>query len=288
MASSSEHSTREHSYIIRGGDAGADRLEILGRVMWPGTQRLLDGIPLKPGARCLDFGCGGGDVSVKLAGRLGEKGRIVGVDMDAAALDRARARTQEIPASVRFMQVDCEAYSPAEQYDLVYARFLLSHLGDVKGVLGRLYRAVKPGGFIAVEDVNMAGHICHPFSQAFSDYVDLYVSCAEARGADPVIGPKLPAMILDAGFTDLEIDVQTPTFMRGEGKHIARITMQNIAATAIASGLIDQPRVAAILNDLEALERDPRAVLSTAQVVQVRGRRPETDTQQSEAPNGSA
>ena len=54
------------TYVIRGGPEGRERLRVLARVMWPTTETLLTRIGIDPGARCLDAGCGGGDVSCSL------------------------------------------------------------------------------------------------------------------------------------------------------------------------------------------------------------------------------
>ena len=51
------------SYIIQGGVAGRERLRVLARVMAPGTNALLDRLGSLSGLRCLDAGCGGGDVT---------------------------------------------------------------------------------------------------------------------------------------------------------------------------------------------------------------------------------
>jgi len=63
-------------------------------------------------------------------------------------------------------------------YDLVHARNLLMHLPDPKAALQRLYAAVRPGGWLMVEDVDdgtvEAADPAHPFAASF----DL---CAQAR-----------------------------------------------------------------------------------------------------------
>jgi 2-polyprenyl-3-methyl-5-hydroxy-6-metoxy-1,4-benzoquinol methylase len=65
--------TSDH-YRIRGGHAGRMRLRVLARVMWPTTRELLARVGVSEDARCLDVGCGGGDVTVRLA-RLAPRGR---------------------------------------------------------------------------------------------------------------------------------------------------------------------------------------------------------------------
>src|SRR6266542_3461035 len=76
-------------YLIRGGQEGKRRLEILARVMWPTTFHLLKRIGVRVGMTCLDLGCGGGDVAIGMARLVGPKGHVVGIDMDSVKLATA-------------------------------------------------------------------------------------------------------------------------------------------------------------------------------------------------------
>ena len=69
-------------YVIRGGQQGYERLKVLARAHWPGTSALLERVVLHPGMRCLDLGCGGGDVTLELARLIGPDGHVTGIDMD--------------------------------------------------------------------------------------------------------------------------------------------------------------------------------------------------------------
>jgi 2-polyprenyl-3-methyl-5-hydroxy-6-metoxy-1,4-benzoquinol methylase len=60
------------TYVIRGGVEGRERLRVLARVMWPTTEALLARVGTPRDARCLDIGCGGGDVTVELARRAAD------------------------------------------------------------------------------------------------------------------------------------------------------------------------------------------------------------------------
>jgi 2-polyprenyl-3-methyl-5-hydroxy-6-metoxy-1,4-benzoquinol methylase len=64
------------------GRAGADRLQVLGR-QWPTTSALRDRVGVSAGVRCLDLGCGAGDVTLEFAHRVGQRGLVTAVDMDA-------------------------------------------------------------------------------------------------------------------------------------------------------------------------------------------------------------
>ena len=82
------------AYAIAGGHTGRERLRLVSRVMADSTRRLLDDAGVRSGSSWLDVGCGGGDVSVELARRVGAHGRVVGVDLDPVKLDIARDEAQ--------------------------------------------------------------------------------------------------------------------------------------------------------------------------------------------------
>lgn len=261
------------TYILRGGDAGAERLRVLSLAMRPATLALLARAGLAPGMQVLDLGCGSGEVTLELARAVGGRGRVVGVELDGGVLAHARRQAEAAGRTIEWRQDDAGALEDEDAYDLVYARFLLSHLPDPAATLRRMTRALRPGGRLVVEDIDIAAHVHWPPSAAFRRYVELYAATARARGVDPAIGPRLPGLLLDAGLDDIEVAIAMPTFLHGEGKTVARRTLANIADAAIAAGLTEAAEVDCLLADLEAHETDPRSIQSTAQVFQVFGRR---------------
>ena len=78
-------------YVISGGREGYDRLQVLARSRWPDTEDLFERIGVAPGMRCIDLGCGGGEVTFELARLVGPTGHVTGADMDDVK-DRARSR----------------------------------------------------------------------------------------------------------------------------------------------------------------------------------------------------
>src|SRR5262245_537260 len=187
-------------YVIRGGLAGRARLRALARVMWPTTSVLLERVGVAASARCLDMGCGGGDVTVALA-RLAPDGFVVGVDMDASKLDIARSEAKDAGlANVDYRVLD--AMKPPidnEQFDLIYVRFLLTHLPDPALALTHMCGRLAPGGALVVEDIDFTGSFCYPDNAAFRRYVQLYTDAVIGRGGDPNIGIRLPTLLRATG-----------------------------------------------------------------------------------------
>lgn len=264
------------SYVIRGGLEGRERLRVLARVMWPTTSALFDRVEIARDARCLDLGCGGGDLSVALAARVSD-GAVVGVDFDATKVELAttEAATAGVD-NVTFRVEDVTtAPEPDDPFDVIYVRFLLTHLPDPAAALQHAIARLAPGGVLMVEDIDFRGHFCEPPSTAFDRYVDLYTAAARARGCDPNIGPRVPGLLLDAGLADVQMYVVQPADLVGDVKQMAALTMEAIADSVLAAKLAERSEIDTVVDELYAYASDPHTVLSVPRVVQAWGRRTE-------------
>lgn len=264
--------TDDSHYIIRGGDSGARRLHILARAFLPGTLALLDRAGIQAGMRVLDLGCGSGDVTLELARRVGPQGIVVGVDMDDSVLQHARQSSATENLAIQWRNGHAEQLAETGQYDLIYSRFLLSHLAKPSEVLLRMRAALRPAGRVVIEDIDITTHSHWPESHAFQRYTEIYSATARARGADSSIGPRLPALLVEAGFADVQVAISMPVFRVGEGKSIARITLDNIADAAIAAQFTTRAEIDQLLLELAQHEADPRSIQTAAQAFQCVGR----------------
>ena len=265
--------TQSH-YVIRGGLEGRERLRLLARVMWPTTGALLAQVGVAPTARCLDLGCGGGDVTLALA-RLASEGRVVGADLDETKLELARGEAASAGlGNVEFRVSDVmKAPTDGERFDVVYARFLLTHLPDPARALSNMVGQVEPGGVLVVEDIDFTGHFCHPHSAAFWRYVELYTKAVRARGGDANIGPRLPSLLDEAGLGELGMNVVQPAGFSGEVKSISPITLEAIADAVLDADLATPDELARTVDELYAFADEDKTVLSLPRIVQAWGRR---------------
>ncbi|HZT19470.1 MAG TPA: class I SAM-dependent methyltransferase [Dongiaceae bacterium] len=265
------------SYILRGGIQGRERLRVLARIMRPGTLAALARVGV-PAGRILDLGCGGGDVTIDLARLAGDGAAVTGLDFDPTVVELAcdNARAAGFP-HVAFRVGDLHAPGIFEAagapFDLIYSRFLISHLPDPDRAISLICRALRPGGLLLVEDVDFTGYFCFPASPAFDRYVDLYRKAAHKGGADPDIGPSLPSRLMAAGLEDVGIAVSQPAGLTGDTKLITALTMEGIAERVIALGLATAGEVSALVDELHRLARDRTTVMATPRVVQAWGRR---------------
>jgi SAM-dependent methyltransferase len=261
-------------YAIRGGVEGRERLRMLGRVMRPFTEGLFDRVGIGEGMACLDAGCGGGDVTFDLARRTGPAGRVVGIDLDDVKLGLARNEAATLGLdNVSFRQTEIGDCKFDAEFDVIYSRFLLTHLPDPVAAISRMRNWLNPGGALVVEDIDFTGHFCHPDSPALRRYVDLYRQTVQRRGGDPHVGPRVPGLLVDAGFDGVAMHVVQPAGISGEVKLLNAVTMENIADSVVADGIASRAEVEELVAELYEFGRDPRTVVSISRVVQAWGRK---------------
>jgi SAM-dependent methyltransferase len=229
---------------------------------------------LRAGISCLDVGCGSGDVTLNMAALVGAEGSVVGVDRDQSILQLAsqEAERQGRPVTVRRSNI--EELAEESAYDLVFARYLLSHLPRPQRAVQLLLRAVRPGGHLVLEDVFFPGHICYPANAAFDRCLELYQALAIVKeGGDAAIGVRLLGMVLEAGLVEVRVGLVVPTFRDGEGKRVAQITMEHIREAVVGTGLVSDREVDNVVAELGRLAYDDRTLMSIAPTFQVWARR---------------
>jgi SAM-dependent methyltransferase len=113
--------------------------------------RALAALAAKPGERILDVGCGCGDTALALARAVGPTGHVLGLDLSAPMLARARERAAAAGlANVAFTEGDAQTLAlPAADRDALFSRFGVMFFEDPPTAFANLARALRPGGRIA-------------------------------------------------------------------------------------------------------------------------------------------
>jgi ubiquinone/menaquinone biosynthesis C-methylase UbiE len=115
-------------------------------------KRTVTNLKLQAGAKVLDVGCGTGASALPAAQAVGKNGFVVGVDLAARLLDRAR--TKALAAgfdNVEFRLADMTALNyPDGSFDAIVSVFSIFFVPDMEGLVRELWRMVRPGGKLAV------------------------------------------------------------------------------------------------------------------------------------------
>jgi arsenite methyltransferase len=158
---------------------------------------------LQAGETALDLGSGGGLDCFLAARQVGPSGRVIGVDMTAAMLTKARANAERLGVhNVEFRLGEIERLPVADRsVDVILSNCVINHSPDKLAVFREAFRVLRPGGRLAVSDI--VAYAALP--DGLRDDARALAGCI--AGA-PVID-DLRVMLADAGLTDVSIEVQT-------------------------------------------------------------------------------
>ncbi len=262
----------DHGYLLdnRQSQAGA-RFDALAELFDPVTFRHVDGFAIGAGMRCWEVGAGGPSVPLGLAERVGPTGQVVATDIDVSW-------TQEVAGGViEVLRHDVATDPPPPgAFDLVHARLVLTHVTDRAEALRRMIGALRPGGWLLVEDADpgLQPLLCPDESgprerlanRLRSGFRDLMA----ARGADLSYGRTLPGLLRGAGLDDVRADayfpIASPACVRLE-----TATVWQIRERLVAAGLATDEEVDRHLANVATGQLD----LATAPLISAWGRRPE-------------
>lgn len=231
-------------YLLSNAVGGAqDRLAALADLFDPWTFGHLDQLGLGAGWRCWEVGAGGASVVRELARRVGPTGAVLATDIDVTWAEAAAASNVD----VRVHDVAADPV-PNERFDLVHARLVLVHIPARDVALSNMAAALRPGGWLVVEDADPA---LQPLScldpetepEILANRIrDGFRSLMVRRGADLSFGRKLPKLLQRAGLTDVRADAFFPV-SRPECATVELATIIMIRDQLLKSGIASREEI---------------------------------------------
>lgn len=157
---------------------------------------------LKSGEIVLDLGAGGGFDAFLAARKVGQTGKVFGVDMTPEMLSAARANAAKAGyKNVEFLLGEIEHLPlPNNSVDVIISNCVINLSTDKAQVFKESFRVLKEGGRIAISDVVANA----PLPLEMVNNKELYCNCIS--GAIPI--DDLKNILSEAGFTDIVIDTQ--------------------------------------------------------------------------------
>ncbi|KPM51909.1 methyltransferase type 11 [Frankia sp. R43] len=251
------------------------RLEAMAHMWDPGTMRLVAGLGIGPGHRCLEAGAGTGSVARALAGVVGPAGQVLAVDRDTRFLD-------QLPPQVEVRRMDVMVDDlPRRSFDLVHARLLVAHLHPHPDALRRLAEAVAPGGWLLVEEVDWTcADLLVPAAPVHTAMIRALqkvmagAAGGEAAGFDATYGRRLLGDVLSLGLTDESAQYQGVQTLGGTDSWLAwRLLVERFQRDIVAAGLLTEGEVEAWW----AVSRDESRLVVSVPMFAAWARRPRLD-----------
>jgi SAM-dependent methyltransferase len=129
-----------------GGQHWADRQQGQDVVLAPVSDILIDRAKVRAGERIIDVGCGCGATTIALAEKIGLDGHVLGIDISAPMLARARQRAPT-GLAVDFVLADATVYPfVSASSDLLVSRFGVMFFAEPALSFANLRRALRPSG----------------------------------------------------------------------------------------------------------------------------------------------
>ncbi len=154
---------------------------------------------LQPGETVLDLGSGAGIDCFLAARQVTGSGRVIGVDMTASMVAKARANAAKVDLDhVEFRLGEIEHLPVADSsVDVIISNCVINLSPDKPAVYDEAFRVLKPGGRLAISDVVALTELP---AEVKTDMA-LLGSCVS--GAATI--PELETMLTDIGFSDVRI-----------------------------------------------------------------------------------
>ncbi|HSN03600.1 MAG TPA: methyltransferase domain-containing protein [Nitrospira sp.] len=246
-----------------------ERLQAIERECDPASRRRLGATGLTTGWRCLEVGPGAGSLMRWMADKVGPSGQVCAVDLSTKFLPAQR------PPHVEVRQADIRTVPlPEASFDLVHARYVLIHLPDYEVALSKMLAALKPGGWLVLEEPDFSA------SRGVAGDAEQLASIGrinqaiqfmyETRGMDYALGLKLLPLVQARGLSDLAMEYEAPWSEGGSGMaRMMAMSAVQLRDKYLATGLVTEADVERYCRFAE----DPRSRSVYYATVAVMGRK---------------
>lgn len=249
---------RVRRYILDGSDEDLRRLLGVAEATRGMARSAFGRVGMQEGWHAIDCGCGPLGGLAVMAEMAGPAGRVVGVDLSEAAIQRARSVVAALQlGNVELFAGDIHELGAAAvggPFDLAYTRLFLMHQPDPVRTLSQIARLLRPGGWVvAQEALRSPPPRSHPHLGALGAYWDLVHEVMERAGGVPYgavdgLAGSARAAGLDVVAVDGGFGITDPEL--GFDLHAA--TLAAARERAVASGIAAGQQIDDLVGDLRA------------------------------------
>jgi SAM-dependent methyltransferase len=242
------------------GQKWTEHQEHQDQVLRPVSDRLIAAAKPRAGDRVIDVGCGCGATTIQFAERVGPTGSVLGLDVSAPMLARARERApQDLPITLAL--ADATVHDVASHAaDLLVSRFGVMFFADPAKSFANLRKGLKPGGRLVFACWREPKHnpwLIVPLREAGKHAPPLPETNPEDPGPFSFASEARVRRILgNAGFANIDLEPQglELDIAVGRGLDIAVRAAMTIGPTSrILDGQSEAVRAAAIADIRKAL-----------------------------------
>jgi len=239
----------------------------------PLTARHLVATGIAPGWRCWEIGGGSGSIGLWLSDRVGPQGHVLMTDIDPRFL----AEQGRSNLDVRRHDVGLDPLRDTG-FDLIHTRLVLIHVPQRDATIARLATALKPSGWLVVEDYDSTS-LDRALPCANADDAELARKCfgalralMELRGMDMRWGRSLYGRLVAAGLVNVEADAHFEYRAGGSpGARLDTANLHQVRDQLLGERLLTSEELDRLLRRLD----DPDFVVASPVLFSAQGQRQE-------------
>ena len=235
----------------------AERFSCLDALYNFRTFRFLETAGVGPGWRCLEVGGGSGSVAAWLAERAGPSGHVLVTDIEPRFIERSN---RPWPANLEVRRHDISTDPlPETAFDLILARLVLAHVPRREEALAKLVAALKPRGWLVIEEFN--GRLIDRTiptegrgdTERFTRMARALWHLLDERGFDTHWPGSLHGRLKAAGLVEVGMEGNLAVREGGSpGTSLEAANIVQVRNEAVAKGLITDAEIDAVLARLNA------------------------------------
>lgn len=212
---------------------------LVGPLFRPWAEMTLEEVGLIPGDRVLDIACGTGILARVARERLGDDGRVVGIDISPDMLAVARA----VAPGIEWREGNAGALplQEGEQFDLVACQQGLQFFPDKPAAAAQMRRALARGGRLAVATWRSDDEI--PFFRELRRVAERHLGAIVDQRYSLGDATLLETLLREAGFSEVQSRIVSRIMRFEEDAPFLRLnTMALVGMSAAGKAMTDQER----------------------------------------------
>jgi ubiquinone/menaquinone biosynthesis C-methylase UbiE len=234
---------------------------------------------LAPDMSVLDVGCGPGTLTAEIARRVAP-GHVVGMDVNPEMVRAAEEASppRDVPNLV-FYTGDIRESTWDGEFDLANTARMLQWIRDPAAAIGRMARAVAPGGRVVLLDFDHTRATWSGAAPAWTRFHAAFLGWRQAGGLDNAIAGRLPLLAEAAGLEDVAVTPRITTVRAGDADFfrvagIWRMVIESRGRQIVAAGYLTEAERQAALDAYTEWMQEPGAAQTIHEACVV-ARRPE-------------
>jgi len=162
-----------------------------------------------------------------------------------------------------------------ESFDFATARLVLVNIPEPERIVSEMTKLVKPGGVVALHEVDWGVHLYDPPLAALERLLRLFIDYSKANGIDSFVGRRLPRMLRAAGLADVQVKPIARVYPLGNPRRMILLQFaENLRDRILAAGLISDSEYDESVAALKIHFEDPATLVLNQLFIQAWGRKP--------------